>query len=490
MLNDLRDFLAIFEKEGRLKRIKNPIKCGWPETELGALSRYLLNKDIGPVILENLEGFNTPGVPVVINLFGSPERTAMILGTKKWEEAVEKQTQVMKDKWPEPKIVKSGPCKEVIIQGDEIDLRKQVPKVWFMEGQAFITGLVTISQDPETGERNVGWYRYGFFDKHPQTGEWYSEEKRQRCLQGYIFWNPPMSHIGRHFSKAVKMGKPLEVAIAGPCDPTIHLASCTDMPFGKDEFEFAGALRGASVELVKCETVDLHVPATSEWVLEGEVIPGQDELNWGHAHGMGYMDFGYILPLIRIKCITHRENPLWYATTECKPPWDHQYIIFLNRYLFESIHARIPEVKDVAMPVPGIMVIQLSVDGSDREPEIGKRVLNTLWSIPRLPGVYKFAVVVGPDINPHDIQEVGWALWTRCQPIQDSLSQKVLAMFEDPSVPEELEGPQKTKMVGEVIGFDALIKIPERYSKFQTVAEPPKEDVERIRAKVEKELEG
>jgi len=488
MFNDLRDFLTLFEKEGRLKRIKAPIRCGWPETELGALSRYLLSKDIGPVILENLKGFNTPRIPVIINLFGSPERTAMILGTKKWEEAAEKQTAMMREEWPDAKIIKNGPCKQVIIKEEDIDLTKQVPKVWFMEGQAFITGLVTVSQDLETGERNVGWYRYGFFDKHPQTGKWYSEEKQKRCLQGYIFWNPPLSHIGRQLAKAMKMGKPLEVAITGPCDPTIHAAACTDLPLGKDEFALAGALRGAPVELVKCETVDLHVPATAEWVLEGEVIPGHDELNWGHAHGMGYIDFGYVLPLIKIKCITHRENPLWYATTEFKPPWDHQYIIFLNRYLLESIRAHIPEVQDIAMPIPGITVIQLSVDGADREPEMGKRVMNALWSMPRLPGVYKFVVVVGPDINPYDSQEVGWALWTRCQPIRDSVSQKVLAMFEDPSVPEELEGPQKSKLVGEVIGFDALIKVPERYSEYQKVAEPSKEAVKKIKAKVEKEL--
>ncbi|MCX5905376.1 MAG: UbiD family decarboxylase [Proteobacteria bacterium] len=455
---------------------------------MGALSRYLISKDIGPVILDNLEGYNTPGVPLIINLFGSPERTAMIMGTKKWEEASAIQTRVMKESWPEPKVIPNGPCKQVIIKEHNIDLRKQIPKVWFTEGQAFITGLVTVSKDPETGEKNVGWYRYGFFDTHPQTGALYSEEKRKRCLQGYIFWNPPLSHIGRQFAKAVKMGKPLEVAIVGPCDPTIHAAACTDMPYGKDEFAFAGAMRGGPVELVKCETVDLLVPASAEWVLEGEVIPGTDELNWGHAHGMGYLDFGYVLPSIRIKCITHRENPLWYATTESKPPWDHQYIIFLNRYLLESIRSHIPEVKDITMPVPGITVIQLAIDGADREPEIGKRVMNALWSMPRLPGVYKFVVVVGPDINPYDIQEIGWALWTRCQPIRDSISQKVLAMFEDPSVPEELEGPQKNKLIGEVIGFDALIKVPEYYPKFQKVVEPSKEEVEKISAKLSQEL--
>jgi UbiD family decarboxylase len=490
MYTDLRDFLALFEREGKLKHVKSPMKCGWPDTELAALSRYLLNEDIGPVILENLEGYNTPEVPVIINLFGSPEKTAMVLGTKSWAEAVEKQTLMMNQEWPEPKMVETGPCKQVIIKEKDIDLRKQVPKVFFMEGQAFITGLVSVTQDPETGERNVGWYRFGFYDQHPQTGEWYSEEKQKKCLQGYIFWNPPLSHIGRHFAKAVKKGKPLELAIAGPCEPTIHAAACTDIPFGKDEFAFAGALKEAPVEIVQCETVNLHVPATAEWVLEGEVIPGQDELNWGHSHGMGYMDFGYVLPLIRIKCITHRKNPLWYANTEFKPPWDHQYIIFLNRYLFEKIHALIPEVRDITMPMPGITVVQLSVDGEDREPEIGKRVMNALWSIPRLPGVFKFVVVVGPDINPYDIRDVGWALWTRCQPIRDSVSQNVLAMFEDPSVPDEFEGPQKTRLVGEVIGFDALIKVPERYSKFQKVAEPSKESVERVKAKIANELQN
>jgi len=490
MYNDIRDFLAAFEAIGKLKRITTRIKCGWPGSELAELSRYILNEDIGPVLLENLDGYNMPDIPLILNLFGSPEKTAMTIGAKSWPEAVEKQTKIMKCTWPEPNIVDTGPCKEIKIDEQDVDLSAQVPKVWFTEGQSWVTGLVSVTSDPETGERNVGWYRYGFYDNHPNTDTPYDEEKRKKCLQGYIYWNPPMSQIGKHFAKAVKKGKPLEVAIAGPCDPAIHVASCTDLPIGSDEFAFAGALRGGPVDLVRCETVDLCVPAGSEWVLEGEVIPGTDEPNWGHAHGMGYMDFGYILPMIKIKCITRRENPLWYATTEGKPPWDHQYIIFLNRYLFEKVREIIPEVKDIAMPAPGITVVQLSVDGAEREPEIGKRVINTLWSIPRMPGVFKFVVVVGPDINPYDMQDVGWALWSRCQPIRDSVFQKVFAMCEDPSVPGECEGPQKTKMTGEVVGFDATIKVPEHYSRFQEVVEPSRQSVENIAAKVQGELKG
>jgi 4-hydroxy-3-polyprenylbenzoate decarboxylase len=490
MFKDFREYLSLCEREGKLKRVKTSVKCGWPDTELNALSRYLLNKDIGPVLLDKLEGYNTPEVPVVVNLIGSPERTAMILGTKDFAEAAAKQAQAMNSEWPEPTIVQSGPCKEVIIKEKDIDLRHQVPKVWFAEGQAFITGLVSISHDPETRERNLGWYRYGFFDRHPQTGEWYSEEKQKKCLQGYIYWNPPLSHIGKHFAKAVKKGQTLEVAIVGPCDPTIHAAACTDLPFGKDEFALAGALRGAPVELIQCETLDLQVPATAEWVLEAEVIPGEDELNWGHSHGMGYYDYGYVLPQVRIKCITHRKQPLWYANTEGKPPWDHMYIMFLNQYLLVTLQKIVPEVKALTMPVLGIAVVQLSVDGTDREPEIGKRVMNALWSIPRFPGLYKFVIVVGPDVNPYDINDVSWALWSRCQPIRDSMSQNVTAFLEDPSVPVELQGPQNTKLISEVVGFDALIKVPERYPEFPPVSEPSQDSVAKIEEKLSKELEG
>jgi len=488
MFNDFRDFLSYCEREGKLKRLKTKIKCGWPDTELNALSRHLLNKDIGPVLLDELEGYNMPGVPLVVNLMGSPERSAMLLGTKDWGEATAKHAQATKGEWPKPRIVETGPCKEVIIREEDIDLRKQLPKVWFAEGQAFITGLVSISRDPETGEGNLGWYRYGFFDRHPQTGEVYSEEKQKKCLQGYIYWNPPMSHIGKHFSKAVKKGQPLEVAIVGPCDPAIHVASCSDLPLGKDEFELAGALRGAPIEMVQCETLDLQVPATSEWVIEAEIIPGEDELNWGHSHGMGYYDYGYILPQVRVKCITHRKDPLWYAVTEGKPPWDHMYIMGLDQHLLVSIQRIVPEVQAVTMPVFGIAVIQLSVDGADRDPGIGKRVMNALWAIPRFPGLFKFAVVVGPDINPYDINDVAWAMWTRCQPIRDSVPQTVTAFLEDPSVPAELTGPQNTKLMSEVMGFDATIKVPDRYSEFPPVSEPSKESVAEIEKKLSKEL--
>ena len=333
---DMRDFLGALEEAGQLKQVDIPLNCERGNNELQELMRHLAQTDGPGLILNNLIGYNRPDVPVIFNPFGTRERTAMTIGLTDTLEAKKKHAKILSDEasWHKPVLVERADalCKQNVISKDDISLGEQLPTLWFgKEGASYICGGVVVSEDPETGERNVGWYRLTqFFNAQHPTGGSYSEERQQKNLSIFAFWNPPMSHVGLHLAKARRLGKPLKIAVAVMCDPAVHLAACTAIPAGHDEFAFAGGLRGAPVELVKCETSDLEVPAVAEWVIECTIEPDSDDetIGW-HSNSVGYYDKVQTFPAIDVDCITHRDEPYWYATMEMMPPFDHNYIALI-----------------------------------------------------------------------------------------------------------------------------------------------------------------
>ena len=210
--DDMRAFIAQLEKEGQYKHIDVPIDCARGTNELQALMRYVCDMN-GPALqLDNLQNYNRPDVPVIFNPFGTRERTAMTLGLRDWRETKIRHADLINDKaaWLEPKMVDraDAPCKEEKIEEADVALDKQIPHVWFgKEGPSYITNAITVSKDPETGERNVGWYRYIQFwnASHPQ-GKSYSEERAKRWMAAFFWWNPPMSHIGLHVAAGQAAG--------------------------------------------------------------------------------------------------------------------------------------------------------------------------------------------------------------------------------------------------------------------------------------------
>ena len=490
---DMREFLAMLEDEGQLKHVDTPIKCERGNNELQALMRYLAENDGPALILNNLEGYNTPDIPVIFNPFGTRERTAMAIGLKEPLAAKKKHADTLADpsSWHAPVLVdkEQAPCKQVIINQDEIALDKQIPHVWFgKEGSSYICGGVVVSRDPETGDRNVGWYRLTQFYKclHPEGGS-YSEEQQTKQLSIFAFWNPPMSHIGLHLAKARKMGVPLEIAIACQVDPAIHQAACTAVPFGQDEFAFAGGLNGQSVELVKCETSDLEVPAGAEFVIEAVIPPEvNDTLIGWHSNSVGYYDKHQVFPVMDVTCITHRKDPLWYATMEMMPPFDHNYIALVpvEGEVLADLQRKIPEVKDVVVTANMSYIVQLTVDGADKpHPEFGKYVLHAVWGAQgRWGRVAKIVIVVGPDVDPYDLSSVEWAIQTRVQPWSDSIiNHSAQAMVLDPSAPK---GPHGFGIKSEQMGIDATIKVPERFDDYAEVSQADPDEVAAIGKKL------
>lgn len=489
---DMRAFLDHLEQQGQLKRVGVPLRARRGDSELQALMRYVCDREGPALLLENCQGIATDGIPVLFNPFGTRERTAMTLGHRDWRAAKLFHAEVLgaPARWIAPKLVDraQAPCKEVIIKGDQVALDRQLPHVWFgKEGPAYITNAMTFSKDPETGARNVGWYRFTqFLDATHPLGGTYPEGRAKRDLAAFYWWQPPMSDIGRHVFKASRAGQHLPVAIAAICEPAIHVASATGLPFGSDEAAFAGGLRGEALEMVECETVDLEVPATAEWVLEGEVIFEETEAIGWHSNPVGYYDRVQVFPIVRVNCITHRKRPIWYSTMEMVPPFDHNYLALLpvEGEVLSDLRRKIPEVHDVAVTPNMTYIVQLSVDGPGKpHPEFGKYVLHAVWgSAGRWGRTAKLVIVVGPDVDPYDLEQVEWAIQTRWQPVKDSIINPAgQAMVLDPSCEKS---PQFGAFRSEQMGIDATIKIPERFTEYPEVSNAAPEDVAAIAEKL------
>lgn len=489
---DMREFLGVLEKKGQLRQIDVPIKAAHGDNELQALMRLLCQNDGPAAMLNNLEGNNRPDVPVIFNPFGTRERTAMMIDCTEPLEMKHKHAKVLSNPstWHAPVVVDKdkAPCKEVIIKKEDISLDKNLPHVFFgKEAASYITGGLGITKDPETGDVNMGCYRITqlWNAVHPM-GEEYPEEQQKQQLSVFAFWNPPMSHIGLHLARATAMGKPLEVAFALQCDPALHMAGATSVPFGKSEIEFAGGLRGAPVEVVQCETVDLQVPATAEYIIEGVFIPNSETTIGNHSNPVGYYDAIQVFPRFEVTCITHRKDPLWYATMEMTPPFDHNYqaLVPVEGEILGDLQRKIPEVQDVVVTPNMTYVVQLNVDGA-RKPhsEFGKYVLHAVWgSAGRWGRTAKIVIVVGPDVDPYNMDSIEWAIATRVQPAEDTIiNQSGQAFLLDPSA---TKGHHGFPVVGSQMGIDATMKVPERFETYQEVSMPTPEEVASLAEKL------
>ncbi len=495
MYKDIREYVQALDDAGELKRISGDVKldCSRKTGELDAISTHLLDTG-GPALMIDgkcLEPYNTPDIPVLMNIFGSAKRTAMIVGETDLKVARDKVAKAIADptKWLDPVIVDQdkAPCQEVIIAEKDVNVREQLPIVYFgIEGSPYICCGVEATKDPETGDFNWGWYRNAILDKDPE-GTPFPEELRKNHIASYIWWNPPSSHIGIHYAKARKAGKNLEIAIACVLDPVLFLTGATGLALSThkwDAIAYAGAIRGAPIEMVNCRTVDLQVPANAEFIIEGEVI--QEDVREGpHGNYLGTYDPPFTLPLVKIKCITHRKNPIWYSTYEMRPPFDHAWLsnITFGAMLYSELTAKFPWISDAAIYPAGfgnVYAIQLSTDAPNNpDPGIGKSIIHAVWGAAERFGRWmKVVIVTGPDIDVNNPSEIMLALSTRWQPTSDSVFTHTQSTVVDPSAPFT---PQMARGLTEAIGIDATIKFPERFETmpFVAFAQPTPEAVKR-----------
>ncbi len=471
--HSLDDFLAELEELGELKRIRAEIDAKY---DLSGMSKVLGDHGGPAVICENMKA--NLDIPMLTWAFGSWKRTCMALGTETRDEAIAKVLHAVENEseWLDPVMVESGPCKEIIIGEDEIDLWKQLPAIWGgeLEHNAYITQGLTISKDPETGIRNAGCYRHAFLDVRPETNEPYPEELQKRHFASFVA--PGANHCGEHLGKM--NGKPLEVAIAVGLDPTVMMTGGAGIRYGADELALAGCLRGKPVELVKCETVDLEVPASAHFVIEGELYdPFIDPAEFGPFGEF----FGYTLRAsfggakCRVKCITRRKEALWPMVVETHQPPNYEHAYWINVMETASLYAIrkwVNHIKKIVIPVPpgnmhnSLVIVQI---GHKPYAHFAKQVMRAVWSMK--PGMWaKCILVVGPEVDPDNMGEIMVALQNNVQPAEDITIYKDMPAIHgwDPSVCG-LPNPMPLQMLEtgqSQVGIDATIKVPERIDGF------------------------
>lgn len=375
---DLREFIRLLEKKGLLKRITAEVD---PILEIAEINDRVVKKG-GPVLL--FESPKGSKVPCVVNLFGSYERMKLALEVSSLNEIGSRMLEFLEPEIPTniieklkalpklkrladflPRYVNSGPCKEVVIKdAPSLDIFP-ILKTWPEDGGRFITLPMVFTKDPETGIRNCGMYRMHVYDEKTTGMHWHMHKDG-----------------ARHYRKAEKLVKRLEVAVAIGSDPAVMYSSTAPLPGGVDEMLFAGFLRSSSVELVKCETVDLEVPANSEIVLEGYCEPFERRTEGPFGDHTGYYSLKDEFPVFHITCITHRRDAIYPATIVGKPPMEDCYIAKATERIFlPLIQKQIPEIVDMNLPVEGVFHNIAIVSVDKRYPGHARRVMYALWGL-------------------------------------------------------------------------------------------------------------
>jgi 4-hydroxy-3-polyprenylbenzoate decarboxylase len=450
----LADFLNVLEREGELARISEPVAT---ELEISAFADRQMKFACGGKALL----FEKPTVngkisrfPVSINSMGSDRRMARALGSSVDEIAHEMQL-ILKAKPPtsvregwsllkqgvdllhaRPKHVSDGPCKEAIHRFNDSFSLNDLPALvcWPKDGGRFITLPMVYTKDPDTGERNVGVYRMQVFDGQTTGMHWQVHKVGAR-------------HGRRYYQRNERM--PVAVCLGG--DPAYTFAATAPLPDGLDEVLFAGFVRKKSVELVRCETVDLEVPADVDFVLEGYVQPGElrDEGPFGDHTGFYTSLDPY--PVFHLTAITHRKDAVYPATIVGMPPMEDFYLGDASVRIFLPVFKmNFPEIVDMALPAEGVFHNLVFVSIRKQYPYQAYKIMHGLWGMGQMM-FSKYIVVVDEDCDVHNTSEVLFRLCANTDPQRDT------TFIKNPS--DSLDHAPSVPNIGSHMGFDATRKL-------------------------------
>jgi len=447
---DLRDWTAALERAGELKKIRTPVN---PILEIAEITDRV-SKTGGPALLfQNVEGH--PGSQVLINQFGSARRMNLALEVDSFAEVADRIRHFMDVKSPQgfldkvkmlpmlaemgkffPKTVSTGSCKEVIKRDHLSVLDFPVLQCWPKDAGRFITMPCVITRDPKTGKRNVGMYRMQVYDEHTTGMHWqrqkvgaehYREALRAAAASHQGSSSPAKAAVdimartsgGSVLVEGDRPSGRMEVAVAIGTDPAITFSAIVPAPPDVEEYLIAGFLRQKPVELVKCETVDLEVPATSEIVLEGHVH--LDELRSEGPFGdhTGFYSLEDLYPVFHLSCITHRKNPIYATTIVGKPPMEDGWMgKAVERIFLPLMKLTIPEIVDINLPVEGIFHNLMIVSIKKSYPGQARKVMNAIWSLGQAMFT-KCIIVLDEDVNVQDIAEVTLKALNHIDPERD-----------------------------------------------------------------------
>ena len=408
---DLREFIDELEKRGLLKRVKLPVSPELEITEItDRVSNFKGSRNVA-LLFENVRGYD---MPVLMNMFGSYERMALALGVEKLDDVADEISEILKIPYISlqnkmnlvnlipmarkainfPKYIKNPPCREVVEENPNLD-KIPILKCWPGDGGPFITLPLVVTKNPVTGKRNVGMYRLQKYDSKTLGMHWHIHKNG-----------------AENFRDAKSAGADkIEAAVAIGTDPVLTYAATAPLPRNIDEMVFAGFLRHKSVEMTKCLTVDLEVPANSEIVLEGYVSTNELRREGPFGDHTGYYSLADDYPVFHVTCITHRKNPIYPATVVGKPPMEDCYLAKATERIFLPILKQmLPEVVDINMPLEGVFHDCIIVSIKKAFPMHARKVMHAFWGMGQMMNV-KMIIVVDSHVNVQDLSEVAWRVF-------------------------------------------------------------------------------
>ena len=485
----LRDFIGDLDREGELARVKARVN---PVLEIAEISDRISKSpsphghkelDRSPagnlggkaLLFENVEGSD---IPVAINTFGSYYRVNKALGTDNLTALAERVQQLVKPEIPAtliekmkrlpdlikmagfpPKSVRTGICQQVVHEGNNADLtRLPVIQCWPLDGdltsgqvfdktaaekaattQAGTGRYITLAgihtRNPETGDRNIGMYRVQLFGPRKCAMHWH------------------LHHDGaRHCRLWQKRGEKMPLAIALGGESVMPYAATAPLPPGIEELLFAGFLNGRGIELAKCRTIDLEVPANSEIVIEGYVDPTERLLEGPFGDHTGFYSLADWYPAFHVTAITHRKDPIYPTTIVGKPPMEDYFLGKATERIFlPLLKMLIPDILDYSLPISGVFHNCAFVKIRKEYPYQARRVMHAIWGAGQM-AFTKYIVVVDEHVNVHDEQDVLFHLFSNCDPHRDT------EVVHGPV--DILDHASPDLGAGSKMGFDATVKLP------------------------------
>jgi 4-hydroxy-3-polyprenylbenzoate decarboxylase len=453
--SDLREFIALLEQRGELVRIKQEVD---PNLEMTEISDRTLRAQGPALLFENPKGYD---VPVLCNLFGTPDRVALGMGQENVSALRDVGELLAFLKEPEPpkglldlwekrhdfkqvlnmpvKVVKKAPCQQVVLEGDQVDLDKlPIQTCWPGDAAPLVTWALAVTRGPDKERQNLGIYRMQKIAKNKLIMRWLAHRGGALDYRAFRKKNP---------------GKPYPVAIALGADPATTLGAVTPVPDTLSEYAFAGLLRGEKTQVVKCLGNDLQVPASAEYILEG-FLHGDEAEEGPFGDHTGYYNEVETFPVFTIDRITHRENPIYHSTYTGRPPDEPAILgVALNEVFVPILKKQFPEIVDFYLPPEGCSYRMAVVSMQKQYPGHAKRVMMGVWSFLRQFMYTKFVIVTDDDVDVRNWEDVIWAMTTRMDPVRDTV------MIENTPI-DYLDFASPVSGLGSKMGMDATNKMP------------------------------
>ena len=453
---DLRDFIEALEARGELKRVTAEVD---PCLEMTEICDRTLRAGGPALLFENPRGST---IPVLGNLFGTPERVALGMGAEDTSALREigellaflRQPEPpggMRDAWEKlpimrkildmsPRNVRKPACQQHVLEGDQVDLSQlPIQTCWPGDAGPLITWGLVVTRGPGQKRQNLGIYRQQVIGRNRVIMRWLAHRGGAQDFRDWQQAHP---------------GEPFPVAVALGADPATILGAVTPVPDTLSEYAFAGLLRGARTELGKCLGPDLQIPASAEFVLEGHIHPDDEAPEGPFGDHTGYYNEVENFPVFTIDRITHREKPIYHSTYTGRPPDEPAILgLALNEVFIPLLQKQFPEIIDFYLPPEGCSYRMAVISMRKQYPGHAKRVMMGAWSFLRQFMYTKFIIVVDDDVNTRDWQDVIWAITTRMDPQRDTV------MIDNTPI-DYLDFASPVSGLGSKMGMDATTKWP------------------------------